>query len=113
MSKTKPQPRAVKGQPAAAAPAKTRTAGVALKALLFTAAAIAIAFLVYSPSLNGPFVFDDTSLLFALPGFTAPLSVWLKNVRPVLYLTYWVNSQMSGLHTYSFHVVNVLIHGLT
>src|SRR5262249_7142347 len=97
----------------AAAPVKMRRYGIAAKVLGFTAAALILAFLVYSQSLNGPFLFDDTSLLFALPGFSAPLKVWLTNVRPALYFTYWINNQLSGVHTYSFHVVNVLIHGLT
>ena len=33
------------------------------------AAAVLIAFWVYSPALHGPFLFDDTVLPFALPGF--------------------------------------------
>src|SRR5688572_18084041 len=74
------------------------------------AAIIVLAFWVYSPALHGPFLFDDTSLPFALPGFAQPLIVWLRNVRPVLYLTYWVNAQISGDNPYSYHVVNVLIH---
>src|ERR1043166_3072267 len=83
-------------------------------ALLAAAGAIiVIAFLVYAPALNGPFLFDDTFLPFALPGFAQPLMVWLRNVRPVLYLTYWINARMSGDNPYSYHVVHVLINCVT
>ena len=64
--KNRPQRPAAKT--AAAAPAKKPGSLTAL-ALGFTAAAVLIGFLIYSQSLNGPFLFDDTSLLFALRKF--------------------------------------------
>jgi tetratricopeptide (TPR) repeat protein len=72
--------------------------------------AVILAFWAYGPSLHGPFLFDDTVLPFALPNFAAPLSVWVRGVRPLLMASYWVNAQISGEDTYSYHVVNVLIH---
>jgi protein O-mannosyl-transferase len=76
-------------------------------------AAVIAGFWVYSPALYGPFLFDDTTLPFALPGFSEPLRVWLTSVRPVLYFTYWLNVQLSGDSTFSYHVINVLMHCLT
>jgi len=77
-------------------------------------AAAAAAFIVlvwaYGPALHGEFLFDDNALAFSLPGATAPLAIWLQGVRPVLQLTYWFNSQLSGDDPFSYHVVNLLIH---
>ncbi len=64
----------------------------------------------YGPSMHGPFLFDDTTLQFALPGFAEPLRAWVSHLRPLLMFTYWVNVQVSGSDTFSYHVVNVLIH---
>lgn len=79
-------------------------------ALAALAAAILV-FWAYSPALNGPFLFDDTNLPFALPAFKAPLPVWLRaDARPVLFFTYWVNARMGQNDPYSFHVFNLLFH---
>jgi tetratricopeptide (TPR) repeat protein len=80
---------------------------------ILAGAALLAVWWAYSPALHGPFLFDDTALPFALPNFSAPLSVWLKNYRPLLMFTYWVNSVLSGHDTFSFHVVNVLFHCAT
>jgi Tfp pilus assembly protein PilF len=70
-------------------------------------------FWAYWPSVYGPFLFDDTTLPFALPGFAEPLSVWLRNVRPVLMFTYWCNARISGGDPFSYHLVNIVIHCVT
>jgi len=80
---------------------------------LLGGAAFAAVWWAYAPALHGPFLFDDTALPFALPAFSAPLSVWLQGVRPVLMFTYWVNSMLSGGDTFSYHVCNVLFHCAT
>src|SRR5579885_1775920 len=83
-----------------------------LRAPYFIAAAavIIVLFSIYAPSLHGPFLFDDNTLPFALPEFHAPLMTWLRGARPLLMLTYWVNDQISGSNTFSYHVFNLLIH---
>src|ERR1700674_1897766 len=65
---------------------------------VFAGAIILVAvFAVYGPALNGPFLLDDTTLPYMQPGYaTAPLIVWLKGVRPMLMLTYWMSFQSSG-----------------
>ncbi len=78
--------------------------------VLAAAIALSSVFWAYSPALHGDFLFDDFVFPFALPNAAAGLRAWLGNVRPVLYFTYWVNSQISRDDPYSFHVVNVLIH---
>src|SRR5262249_8980426 len=68
---------------------------------------IFLALEVYSPALDGPFVFDDTYLPFMAPGFRQ----WF-GVRPLLMLSFWINFQWTGLEPYSYHVLNVLFHSI-
>jgi len=75
------------------------------------AIALAVAFEVYGPSLNGPFLFDDQYLIFMRPDFAVDsLRAWISDVRPLLMFTYWINYQVSGLQTLSYHAFNVLFH---
>jgi tetratricopeptide (TPR) repeat protein len=91
--------------------AKARTA-VWRYALGMTAAVIA-AFVVYDPSLNGPFLFDDQTLPFDQPNFPFDsLRAWVAGVRPLLMFSYWTNYQVSRLQTFSFHAYNVLFHAM-
>jgi len=78
--------------------------------LLGAAVAVILVFWAYGPALHGEFLFDDTALSFSLPNAAAPLSAWLRNVRPVLQFSYWINSQLSGDDPFTYHVVNLLIH---
>ncbi len=80
--------------------------GIALVALV-------IVFWAYGPAVHGGFLFDDTLQQFARPSASAPLATWIGRVRPVLMFSYWINSQISGQDTYSFHVFNVLFHCIT
>ncbi|MGH9672783.1 MAG: tetratricopeptide repeat protein [Bryobacteraceae bacterium] len=75
--------------------------------LLFAVAA----FLVYSPALNGPFLFDDLYLPYSMPGMERqPLVEWLRLMRPMLSFSFWLNFKLSGPEPLSYHVVNVLLH---
>ena len=66
---------------------------------------------VYQPALYGPFLFDDLYLPFQLPEFIqAPLAYWLRQTRPLLMLTFWLNLKAFGLDPYFFHLFNVLSH---
>ena len=106
-----PRPAQARGKSApAAAPALAAKAhlwryGVAI------AAAFCALLIVYGPALNGPFLLDDTYLPYMLPQFAdAPLSVWLKYVRPMLMLTFWMNYVRSGHDTYAYHFFNIVLH---
>ncbi len=70
-------------------------------------AALCAAFIVYAPGLNGAFVFDDITLPFATPH--RALRDWL-GVRPLLMISYWLNYQLSGQETFTYHATNVLLH---
>jgi tetratricopeptide (TPR) repeat protein len=74
--------------------------------------ALIAGFEVYSPALHGPFLLDDTHLQFMLPN--APrlsLMRWVRQMRPLLNLTYWINYQQSGAEsTFGYHLVNFFLH---
>lgn len=75
------------------------------------AGAVVLALLIYGPSFNGEFVLDDLYLPFAntqLQGLS--FLGWVKDARPVLMLSFWLNHAMSGQDPYIYHVTNVLLH---
>src|SRR5215471_19473592 len=90
-------------------------AGVGTKTLVHVLVLITITVIVYMNSLHGKFVFDDQQLVLQYPQ--------LMNVhtlrealaigtgwRQLLFLTYGLNFYLSGLDTFSYHVVNLLLH---
>jgi tetratricopeptide (TPR) repeat protein len=98
---------------------RTRAASVAPPAsgfrwwhyALAVAAFVYLAFQVYAPTLESPFLFDDQYLPFALPYFGEnPLRLWIGGVRPALMFGFWLNYQIAGQDTFWYHVVNVLFH---
>ncbi|MGH9614498.1 MAG: hypothetical protein ACRD4P_15610, partial [Bryobacteraceae bacterium] len=79
--------------------------------LMLAVGAVAICFELYLPSIHSPFAFDDASLPFDELSFNnAPFLGWIAGLRPVLMASYWLNFQISGRDTLSYHVVNILIH---
>src|SRR5579871_403399 len=93
---------------AVAAPAKRPwwlyPAGLAL--------ALIVVFQVYGPALNGPFLYDDSYLPYVTGDFAHfPLIFYLRGLRPILMLSFWLNYQQSGNQvTYSYHAWNVILH---
>ncbi|PWT89821.1 MAG: hypothetical protein C5B56_06470 [Proteobacteria bacterium] len=78
------------------------------------AAALIAAWWAYSPVFNGPFLFDDTVFPFARPDLTVPpLSWWLHEGRPMVMLTFWLNTSLSGHDPFSFHLLNLGFHLVT
>ena len=75
-------------------------------------AVLLVAFEVYGPALNGPFVYDDVYLPFMNPEYlNKPLTFW-ANVRPLLMASFWLNYQSSGIEPYAYHWFNVALHAL-
>src|SRR5258708_21628726 len=73
---------------------------------------VLIAFEIYGPALDGPFVLDDIYLPFMNPALAnRPLQAWI-NVRPLLMLSFYANFKMHGTEPYYYHWLNVLIHAL-
>src|SRR5262245_38523715 len=75
---------------------------------VFGAAAVLLAMWCYAPALHGPFVLDDPYMPLG-----KPLREWIGGGRPLLQFTYWWSASTAGDDTWSFHVINVLIHLLT
>jgi tetratricopeptide (TPR) repeat protein len=80
---------------------------------VLAASALVVVGWAYGPAMQGPFLFDDNALRFALPSSDAPLAVWMGGVRPLLMFTYWCNVRLSGSETFSYHAVNLLFHCIT
>jgi tetratricopeptide (TPR) repeat protein len=78
---------------------------------LALAAAFAVVYVAYGPALKGPFVFDDAYLPFTEQEFiNAPLAHWIRGLRPLLMFSFWVNYRLSGMETFSYHFLNLLLH---
>ncbi len=108
---SKPASAVGKSAPAARKPAPRNRSGPTRWPLFAAIAAALIAvFWAYGPAMHAPQLFDDTTLLNSLPNLKAPLSEWLTRIRPLLVISYWMNVAISGSDTFSYHVVNVLIH---
>jgi protein O-mannosyl-transferase len=72
--------------------------------------ALFAAFLIYSPSMRGPFVFDDPYLPFLNPNAGKSFLDFIIGVRPMLMVTYWINYSASGTDPFPYKIVNVLFH---
>jgi protein O-mannosyl-transferase len=74
--------------------------------------ALIAAFEVYSPALHGPFLLDDMPLPYMLPdAANIPLMTWLRQLRPLLMFSFWLNFQQSGAEsTFGYHLVNLFLH---
>jgi tetratricopeptide (TPR) repeat protein len=67
--------------------------------------------MVYLPALSAPFLFDDLSLPFIVPGYEkVPLAGWLNLMRPMVTLSFWMNFQIHGTDPFGYHAVNLLLH---
>lgn len=104
-----------RGQPAAAA---TKPLAIAPhhspelwpSAMALGAAVIAV-FFVYGPAMSGPFLLDDSYLPYRLDDFAnAPLRDWMRGLRPLLMLSFWMNFQEAHDNTGPYHFFNVLLH---
>jgi protein O-mannosyl-transferase len=75
-------------------------------------ATLILLFWAYSPVIHTGFLFDDTKQRFAMPGASDPLISWIGPVRPLLMVSYWINTRISMEDTSSYHLFNILIHAL-
>src|SRR5579872_3827574 len=74
---------------------------------------LGVAFWVYGPALDGPFIFDDRTLPFGNASFPVDnFAEWLKGVRPTLMLSFWVNYRLSQFQPNSYHAFNVIFHAM-
>lgn len=108
-----------KQKKAATKPAKVRAAIVKTTAtrpvpwelIALSAAALVVAFFIYGPALNGPFLFDDRYLPFLERHLIGrPFTAWLIGLRPFVNLSFWLNAAISGTDTWSYHALNIALH---
>ncbi len=81
--------------------------------ILLTVLLVLAGFLLYWPSMKGPFVLDDYHSILsnrALQTFN-PAALWnFTRTRFLTYFTLAANWRLSGEKTFSYHLVNVAIH---
>ncbi len=104
---SKPSPRRSQSSQPAARSGSLLAWGIA-------AGVVVLAFLIYAPSLGGPFILDDFDLMEAFSAVRAgDQRALLRTGRPVLMLTYVLNHRLAGgFEPFGFHVANVLLHAL-
>jgi tetratricopeptide (TPR) repeat protein len=78
--------------------------------------------LVYIPAIQGGFVWDDDNHVTNNPGLKSLgglAEIWLDPLSgrhqyyPVVFTSFWVEYQLWGPRPAGYHVVNVLLHGLS
>jgi len=83
---------------------------------------VAAVFVVYSPSLNGGFVWDDdawtTNLDHLMADWRGLWRIWtdptaMQQFYPLTGTSFWLDRQFWGLWTLPYHVENVLLHLLS
>ena len=73
------------------------------------AASLLLAFAIYGPALNGPFVLDDLYLRYANPQIVnATFRQWIADSRPMLMASFWLNHELTGDDPFGFHATNVV-----
>ncbi len=76
--------------------------------------ALFLLYAVYEPALRGAFLFDDVYLpFFERKWEHLNLRGLMSGVRPLLMLSFWLNSWLSGQQPYSYHLLNLLMHLVT
>jgi tetratricopeptide (TPR) repeat protein len=79
--------------------------------LLYLTAFLVAAFLVFGPSLTGPFVFDDAYQFFAAPQLPpGPPSSYLFGARPVVQVSYYLNHLAAADNPSAYRVVDIALH---
>jgi protein O-mannosyl-transferase len=79
------------------------------------ACAAVLAVLVYLNALHGPFVYDDFRLIVENPSLDIrnPLAVVVHDItRPVVNLSYAIDTMLWGRTPLGYHVTNVLLHAV-
>lgn len=70
----------------------------------------AFTFIIYSNTLNGPFVFDDGLYIVKNPQIQDPSLLWPPSSRYLAYLSFALNYSLGGLDTFGYHLFNVAVH---
>jgi tetratricopeptide (TPR) repeat protein len=86
---------------------------------LYMGILLAIGVFCYLPSFGGSFLFDDYHHIVnreEIRSVDALVPMLLRQTRPMMHFSIWLNYQISGLDTWSYHLLNLAVHlaaGLT
>ena len=78
--------------------------------------------LAYIPALSAEFIWDDDDYVTANPvlqeGGRGLVRIWteptsLPQWYPLVHTTFWLEAQLWGMSPAGYHIVNVLLHGLS
>jgi len=93
-----------------------------LVAVLLLFFLVAVAFIIYAPSIKGPFVFDDKPNIlessairltdFSFAGLKKAVSGGRLSTRPVANITFALNYLIHGYNVYGYHIFNILVHAI-
>jgi len=115
VSTTVPEPRPLGASqgPPATAPAMTARQWHRLR-ILMQLLVLGAVIAAYSPSLGGPFLFDDHNAIVTNQSVRSlsPWTKWLDPVRPLVGLSFAVNYAYGGLAPEGYHLVNLGLHAL-
>lgn len=94
-----------------------------IKSFLAVAACIVLPFIIYSPSLKAPFIFDDYSAIVDNHDIKDVKNLKTKLIykteygpnkndpsRPLTFLSFTLNYYFGNLNVFGYHLVNILLH---
>ncbi|KAA3607503.1 MAG: O-GlcNAc transferase [Planctomycetota bacterium] len=82
---------------------------------------LVLVFVAHGSSLSNQWIWDDDDYVTENPLLTAPdglSAIWLEPDRspqyyPMVHTSYWIEHQLWDLQPFGYHLVNVLLHGLS
>ncbi len=100
--------------PCAATPTRLGSGRTGL--LLGSALLFVLVLVAYWPAMRGPFVWDDWLVIQQNPlvkGEFSLRSIWFQTDFPLTMVAFWLQSLAWGKNPVGYHVVNILLHGLS
>ncbi len=78
--------------------------------VLYPAGLVLLGLAIYSRSLTGPFLFDDTDLIESSVIRARNIFIILTGPRPLTNLSFGFNYRLTGFNPFAFHVVSLVLH---
>ena len=78
--------------------------------VLYPAGLVMLGLAIYSRSLTGPFLFDDTDLIESSAIRARNIFIILTGPRPLTNLSFGSNYRLTGFNPFAFHVVSLVLH---
>jgi tetratricopeptide (TPR) repeat protein len=78
--------------------------------VLYPAGLVLLGLAIYSRSLTGPFLFDDTDLIESSAIRARNIFIILTGPRPLTNLSFGFNYRLTGFNPFAFHVVSLVLH---